>query len=217
MKFKDLSGQRFGKLVVVKRVGNYISPKGAKTPTWLCQCDCGNTTIVQRTSLKSGSISSCGCMRSFHGFNEYKEKEDGLYIQVKDKEVIIDKEELHKFYPYRVCIGKNGYAYTKRHQTIHRLIMDCPDGYMIDHINRNKLDNRKSNLRIVTVGENTINRKTTSNTGEPYIHLARNRYYIVEVDGKYRGVRHTLEDAIKLRDQALVGTRQKKLNYTFKS
>lgn len=57
-KFIDLTGQQFGRLTVLKRDEN----KG-KFITWLCQCDCGNTTIVRGTDLKSGKILSCGCLR----------------------------------------------------------------------------------------------------------------------------------------------------------
>ncbi|WDS60638.1 hypothetical protein BC7_00041 [Bacillus phage BC-7] len=41
---------------------------------------------------------------------------------------------------------------------LHRLIMGNPVGYEIDHINRNKLDNRKENLRVCTKSENMHNR-----------------------------------------------------------
>ncbi len=60
-----------------------------------------------------------------------------------------------------------GYAYrwdrsTKPHKCLlmHRIIMDTPKGMDTDHINRNKLDNRKSNLRIVTRSANNLNRET---------------------------------------------------------
>lgn len=42
---------------------------------------------------------------------------------------------------------------------IHRLVIGAKRGECVDHINRNKLDNRRSNLRIVTRGQNAMNRQ----------------------------------------------------------
>lgn len=53
----NLENVRFNKLTVLKRDG------GNKNATWLCQCDCGNKTIVSTTHLKSGHTKSCGCVR----------------------------------------------------------------------------------------------------------------------------------------------------------
>lgn len=55
-KFIDLTGQRFGKLLVIKRVGSDKS----KHSTWLCQCDCGNKKIISRSCFRS--TKSCGCL-----------------------------------------------------------------------------------------------------------------------------------------------------------
>lgn len=41
-KFIDLTGMRFGRLVVLKR-----SPDAGKGVKWICRCDCGNTTVTQ--------------------------------------------------------------------------------------------------------------------------------------------------------------------------
>lgn len=58
--FKDLTGQRFGKLIVLERVENdrfgHVNYK--------CQCDCGGTTIVDATNLRNGITNSCGCLKS---------------------------------------------------------------------------------------------------------------------------------------------------------
>jgi len=54
---KEETGNRYGRLVVIKKTDNKIG--GAK---WLCQCDCGNTTIVFGTALRQGTTKSCGCL-----------------------------------------------------------------------------------------------------------------------------------------------------------
>lgn len=53
----DLTGQRVGKLIVVKEAGR--DKHGGVT--WLCQCDCGNTRIVSNGCLKRKVTTSCGC------------------------------------------------------------------------------------------------------------------------------------------------------------
>ena len=55
---KSLSGMVFGRLTVIERMGK--SKSGGAT--WLCQCDCGNQSIVQGSALRSGVTRSCGCL-----------------------------------------------------------------------------------------------------------------------------------------------------------
>jgi hypothetical protein len=57
----DISGKRFGRLIVLERGEDYISPKNERQTQWICQCDCGNITTVIRGSLTSGNTLSCGC------------------------------------------------------------------------------------------------------------------------------------------------------------
>lgn len=61
-KFKDLTGQRFGRLTVIERAENRISPSGYKFTMWKCLCDCGNFINVGATDLKSNHTRSCGCL-----------------------------------------------------------------------------------------------------------------------------------------------------------
>lgn len=56
--FKDITGQRFGRLIVIERSGS----DKQKRPTWKCQCDCGSITVIKGASLKSGNTKSCGCL-----------------------------------------------------------------------------------------------------------------------------------------------------------
>lgn len=56
----DLTGQRFGRLLVIGRAEN---TQGRKTK-WICQCDCGKRAAVETANLKSGRQKSCGCLRN---------------------------------------------------------------------------------------------------------------------------------------------------------
>jgi hypothetical protein len=58
-----LTGQRFGRLLVVSEHGR----KYDGCVTWLCKCDCGNERIVSGHSLRAGSTRSCGCLSREHG------------------------------------------------------------------------------------------------------------------------------------------------------
>lgn len=59
MKRADITGQRFGRLVAIERIGarNYTS-------IWRCICDCGNEKNVAIDKLRSGHTKSCGCLRA---------------------------------------------------------------------------------------------------------------------------------------------------------
>lgn len=54
----DISGQRFGRLVAVKRLRSL-----PKTALWLCRCDCGNTKECKLSKLRNGDNTSCGCSK----------------------------------------------------------------------------------------------------------------------------------------------------------
>jgi|SRR5262245_10781785 len=59
----DLTGQRYGRLVVIKRAQN----QGRRT-MWQCRCDCGQIAIIKRENLRSGNTKSCGCWRTEWGY-----------------------------------------------------------------------------------------------------------------------------------------------------
>ena len=64
-KAKDLTGQRFNRLVVLEYAGQIrFSGSGKTKRQWLCKCDCGATTIVTGNSLVTGATKSCGCLAS---------------------------------------------------------------------------------------------------------------------------------------------------------
>jgi len=59
MEATDIIGQRFGRLIVIKR--DYS--KLRKRPYWLCRCDCGEERVLRGSHLEAGEVKSCGCLR----------------------------------------------------------------------------------------------------------------------------------------------------------
>ena len=61
---KDITGERFGKLTVVREAGRkQVGKNRCKSILWLCRCDCGNETTATTSNLRTGNIRSCGCLR----------------------------------------------------------------------------------------------------------------------------------------------------------
>lgn len=58
---KDLTGKKFGRLTVIRR----LKPEEVETRqyNWLCQCECGNFVKASANKLKTGHTKSCGCLR----------------------------------------------------------------------------------------------------------------------------------------------------------
>lgn len=61
--FKDLTGQRFGRLLVAERAENTRTKGGTSIVMWKCICDCGNNAIVNARALVSDNTKSCGCYK----------------------------------------------------------------------------------------------------------------------------------------------------------
>lgn len=56
--YKDITGERFGRLVVLREFGRKEKNKHI---CWVCVCDCGNEKIVDGVHLRRGKSTSCGC------------------------------------------------------------------------------------------------------------------------------------------------------------
>lgn len=152
--------------------------------------------------------------------NKYRVENDIFYIEVFHKkerfECILDVEsfEIVNNHKGRWTIKNDGYPYGNvrnengefKQISMQRFIMKPQKDMIVDHINRNILDFRKSNLRIVTRGQNTqnisINGNRRNTTGHRNI-CRRGKKYEVQVKGEYLGRFETLEEAIKVRDNAL--------------
>ena len=217
MKAQNLSGKKYGYLTVLKEDKPYFTPSGRRKHMWLCQCVCGNTTTVYGGKLIEGRIKSCGCKHYSprNKFNEIQEDGSTLILLAGNKKILIDREDLDKIYPHRVYFcGKYARCLIEgKVILLHRIIMGNPEGLVIDHINHNTLDNRKSNLRIVTYRENALNKSPYSNTGEYGISLQKNGSYSISISGIIKTTRKTLEEALEVRNKAIAGTELKTLNY----
>lgn len=77
-------------------------------------------------------------------------------------EALVDAEDYDKLSTHAWFLNYNGYARNSKRGYMHRVVLDAPKGSMVDHINRNKLDNRKSNLRFVDKTMNMHNTDSTS-------------------------------------------------------
>lgn len=60
-KYIDLTGQRFGKLVILQKSEEKSASHGC---VWLCKCDCGKEVLASTSVLNSGKKKSCGCLRT---------------------------------------------------------------------------------------------------------------------------------------------------------
>lgn len=153
--------------------------------------------------------------------NEYRIDGDITTIFIKRRsgqivETIIDTEDLEKItsipvkwhssprheYVRAVLPKKTG----KEQLRLHRAIVDAPKGLVVDHINHNVLDNRKSNLRVITQGQNNQNKKgasTSSTTGHLCVFWNVNcRKWQVRIKNKHFGLFEDLHQAVEVANSA---------------
>lgn len=93
-------------------------------------------------------------------------------------------------------LGKKRYprltATSGRKEDVHRYLLDAPRGKVVDHIDRDPLNNRRANLRLCTISENLQNRdliNPTSSSGHRNVRwYARGKCWIVGVTSKGKGI-----------------------------
>lgn len=122
---------------------------------------------------------------------------------------IVDDEYYGELSKYKWTLTNTGYAQRSDRTPMHRYIMKPPSDYVVDHINMNKLDNRKENLRIATRAENTRNSrvKITNSSGyKGVMRDERRNHWRAEITKDYKsfhlGVFDTAEDAAHAYDFA---------------
>lgn len=88
--------------------------------------------------------------------------------------LLIDKEDYYIVEDRKWRIDIDGYVYNNG-KMLSRIITKCPKGMVVDHINHNKLDNRKSNLRIVENSVNSTNQPKHKNSSSIYYGVSYNK------------------------------------------
>ena len=112
--------------------------------------------------------------------NDYRLDGDIVYVKLDDyNEMICDIEDWMRLKDRHWRLDGAGYVVTsikKKYTSFHRVVMIPEKGKVVDHINHNKLDNRKNNLRVVTQSENSKNRACGSrnNTGVTGVYFLKN-------------------------------------------
>lgn len=160
--FKDLTGQRFNKLVVLERVDTVNSEHGA---VWNCICDCGNKTVVSGQNLKNGNTKSCGCLRHKGSNNKHGMTHTriyGIYCAMKAR-CYYNKHKSYDRYGGRgiiVCdtwLNKNDGFQNFYNWSIN-------NGYQ-DNLTIDRVDNNKNyspdNCKWTTLKEQNNNRNNT--------------------------------------------------------
>lgn len=215
----DHSGEVHGRLTLLSKNEN-------RQEYW-CSCSCGrytkdNPKLVRYQRMVNGSIKSCGCYnreRSSRMISEYNKSlirgntydlsgEYGIGYTSNGEEFYFDLEDYDKIKDYTRFIN-SGYVRTKRDGRVIKLHKLLCEGEEIDHFNRNKLDNRKSNLRPITHKQNMLNRSIAVNntsgvTGVSF-NKSHNKWY---ANISENGNRHSLgyfdnfDDAVAARKAA---------------
>lgn len=155
----DLTGQRFGRLSVVKRTENNIHGH----VRWLCKCDCGNEKIVLTSTLrrKSGT-KSCGCLlreltterNATHGMG--KSRPYRIWTHMKAR-CLYPNDQAYKDY------GGRGIKLCEKWLTFEGFWEDMQEGYK-DTLTIDRKDNNqgyyKENCRWATPKEQSLNKRS---------------------------------------------------------
>ena len=222
-KFKDLTGEVFGKLLVL-HIADYKNGE----VYWTCQCLCDKHTIldVMGDSLRSGHTKSCGCLikennaaRKGKRGKRLKENQYDLsneygigYCVNTNNPFYFDKEDYDLIKQY-TWSEKNNYVvtfYINKNIAMHRLVLNVNDPTIeVDHIGHNTMDNRKSKLRISNQCGNHQNLRLAKNnksgvTGVCWESESNKWHSYIWHDGKteHLGRFELLDDAIKARKDA---------------
>lgn len=124
----------------------------------LCECGCGERTYISAYTCKRDGYVKGKARQYLPGHGTKHRFKCGF-----PEGVFVDDEDKHLSSLCKWWINHNGYVQGVIRDGgprtfLHRVIVNCPDGLFVDHINGNPLDNRRNNLRVVSIAENNLNR-----------------------------------------------------------
>lgn len=141
-------------------------------PEVICY-QCGKKFNKKQSEINK--VNKCFCSMKCYSLSQRKinkfEILDGQTAKIIFSEnsfCLIDIEDIKRIKKYYWNINNKGYVYTNAHNPhrsirLHRYLMNPPKNKVIDHINRNALDNRKINLKICTQFDNCQNKINRTN------------------------------------------------------
>ena len=224
-KLIDLTGEKFGNWTVLKRDPENYSGH----VKWICVCDCQKDKKDQKTysilgcnlkSKKSTSCIECRTRKSREQTKKYNtydlSGEYGIGYTFDNKPFYFDKEDYEKIKDYCWRYDKDGYVVTNsggEHSStirLHRVIMNITDSKIqVDHIKHKLFDNRKSQLRLVSNGQNGMNKDKPSNNTSGHRGVSYNKkldkwqaYIRCNNHHMHLGYFDKFEDAVKTRIKA---------------
>ena len=174
---QNLVGRHFGELTVL-REANHGNNGGS---TWVCQCTCGNIEIFEGNRLLSGHNKRCG--ECGYGLFEFFDNDRRIRcVLPKGKSFMFDSADLPLVCQYKWHIGAQGYPKTAanidglgRGVCLHKLLMDPEKGMQVDHIDGNRLNNCRDNLRICSHAQNMRNQKLSKRNTSGYKGVSYDR------------------------------------------
>lgn len=167
--YRDLTGVHFGDLTVLREANR--GKNGGST--WVCKCTCGNIEVFEGNRLLSGHNKRCGeC--SFGMFEFFDNDKRIRYRLPKEKSFMFDSADLAIVCQYKWSIDATGYPKTaaringSKGMHLHTLLMHPDNGMLVDHIDGNKLNNCRDNLRICSHAQNIWNQKLSNRNTSGY-------------------------------------------------
>lgn len=200
---------------------------------WNCICECGNEFSCNGMKIRNGHTLSCGCLHKeriaeharemgsiYGGYNKKYNNYDlscdvGIGYFANGESFYFDLEDYDRIKDF-YWENNHGYAVAKKYHNdtieyiyMHRFLIGAQDDYIVDHIDRNRVNNVKNNLRLTNSSGNAKNASIAKNNTSGFTGVTydrRRNQWIAQITVNYQnksiGEYVAKEDAIKARLEA---------------